>query len=194
MSVLEDRERARLAILTACPEADLERILAVAAAEGIILILPAFSTATDFHGWEAFRYDGHAKSAHLIERDATRALCGAPRPGTHVVATDARVRVCAGCAARAEELRDHPHRLKRYDRGSPPAVRTVAAEGIFAEDYTPSRSSGGAPSRREQEQDRTETPSAITRPERKRRPDAKAETPALGLFGTDRLPVPSPRR
>jgi len=45
MSVLEQRERARLALLTACPEADIERILAVAAAEEIVLILPVFHTA-----------------------------------------------------------------------------------------------------------------------------------------------------
>jgi len=119
VSLLEERERIRLAALTECSADDIERILLAAAAEHLIVLLPAFHTVEDFRGWEAFKYDGGSKSAHLAERDAMRALCGAGRPWSAVVDVAARVRVCVGCVARVEHLAEHPSALGRYDRGAP---------------------------------------------------------------------------
>jgi hypothetical protein len=117
--LLDSRERARLATLTACAEDDIERILAAAAAEAIVLVLPSFSTVGEFRGWEAFAYDGGAKSAHLAEREAARALCGAPRPASAIHDVGARVRLCVGCEARVKALAERPERIAHYDRGTP---------------------------------------------------------------------------
>jgi len=126
VSLLEARERTRLAALTECSEEDVERILLAAASERIVILLPSFHSVGDFAGWETFVIDGGAKSAHLAERDAVRALCGAARPGSALTDVAARVRLCVGCEAHALRLTEQPERIARYDRGAaPPPTLTL---------------------------------------------------------------------
>jgi hypothetical protein len=118
--MLEEGERARLAALTRCDEDAVERIIATAVAECLVVILPPFRTAGDFAGWDTFVWEGQAKAAHLAEVGAHRALCGAPRPNTSEPA-GARVRLCIGCESHIRALVQSPGAIAAYDRGKAPA-------------------------------------------------------------------------
>lgn len=117
--MLEEGERARLAALTSCDEDAVERIIAAAVAERLVLALPPFRTAGEFAGWDTFVWDGQAKAAHLAEVGAHRALCGAPRPNTSEPA-GARVRLCIGCESHIRALVQSPGAIVAYDRGKAP--------------------------------------------------------------------------
>lgn len=118
--MLEEGERARLAALTSCDEDAVERIIAAAVAERLVVALPPLRTAGDFAGWDTFVWDGQAKAAHLAEVGAHRALCGAPRPSTSEAA-GLRVRLCIGCESHLRALAQSPGALAAYDRGKAPA-------------------------------------------------------------------------
>jgi hypothetical protein len=117
--MLEEGERARLAALTSCDEDAVERIIAAAVAERLVLALPPFRTAGEFAGWDTFVWDGQAKAAHLAEVGAHRALCGAGRPNTSEPAGP-RVRLCIGCESHLRALAKSPGAIAAYDRGKAP--------------------------------------------------------------------------
>lgn len=118
-ALLEERERARLAALTNCDEDAIERIIAAAAAECLVVVLPSFHTVGDFAGWDAFAWDGQAKAAHLAEVGAHRALCGAPRPYKSA-SPGPRMRLCIGCESHVRRLANRPGALAGYARGKEP--------------------------------------------------------------------------
>jgi len=119
MTVLEERERVRLAQLTNVDAQVVERIIAAATDERIVVVLPAFDRAEAFAGWEQFAYDAQAKAAHLAEAGAYRALCGAPRPFASVTPAP-RTRLCGGCEWHVRALTQRPSAVRRYNRGDTP--------------------------------------------------------------------------
>lgn len=194
-ALLEERERTRLAELTNVDEDVIERIIEAAAAERLVLVLPAFHVAGDFAGWDIFASEGQAKAAHLAEAGAFRALCSAPRPFNGVI-PGARTRLCIGCESHVRGLAQNPSAVKAYNRGEappplgdspmPPTFRKPQAAS--SDEATPrcvSRPSAvkaaPAPARR------IEPPVAIPSPP----PEPVAPPPTPSLF--DAAPVSTPR-
>jgi hypothetical protein len=147
-SLLADRERAHLAILANVNEDEVERIIAAAADERIVVVLPAFQVAGDVDGWEAFAYEGQAKAAHLAETGAYRALCGAPRPSTSTT-PESRTRLCVGCESRLRAMTQNPSAARAYTRGEAPrplSASPVPAAGrkapVAIEEPAPPRRTG----------------------------------------------------
>ena len=130
-AMLEEGERARLAALTSCDEDAVERIIAAAVAERLVLALPPFRTAGEFAGWDTFVWEGQAKAAHLAEVGAHRALCGAPRPNTSEAAGP-RVRLCIGCESHLRALAQSPGAIAAYDRGKVPAEPWRVARAVVS--------------------------------------------------------------
>ena len=147
--MLEERERSRLAELAQCDPDAVERIIAAAAAEMLVVVLPSFHLAGEFAGWDVFACTGFGKAAHLAETGAFRALCGTPRPFNAVMPAP-RARLCVGCESHVRGMVKHPVAVAGYDRGEaprqqdhspiPPAFRKQRRSTDMSEDR-PARSS-----------------------------------------------------
>jgi hypothetical protein len=189
--MLEARERARLVELTNCEEEAVERIIAAAAAERLVVVLPAFHVAADFAGWEVFAWDGQAKAAHLAEAGAFRAFCGTAKPSNGVV-PDPRTRLCVGCESHVRGMARNPASVTAYNRGEAPRTMSDAPAPRFrkpqaaaVEEAAPRRSPRASATRSAAVPARRSEPPPPPPPE----PVAPAEEPSL----FDAAPIPTPR-
>jgi hypothetical protein len=189
--VLEERERARLIELTNCDADAIDRIIAAAAAEHLVVVLLSFHVAGDFAGWDVFAYEGQSKAAHLAEAGAFRALCSAPRP-FNAVAPDPRTRLCVGCEARVRGMAQNPASVRAYNRGEAPRPLTDSpVPPSFRKAAPPAEE---APSRRAPRSSAARTAPPVRKAEAPAPPPPPAPEPEPvepSLF--DSAPVATPR-
>jgi hypothetical protein len=136
MITLTENEARRIAEVAGTDPDTARAVIAAAAANEIILILPMTPRVEDFSrvGFQAFAYPGEKKAAHFrVNKTATRALCGAPFRSVSIGISSTDIpramTLCSGCASHAKKCTEDPAYLERHFRDVtvPVSAPTIAS-------------------------------------------------------------------